>query len=366
MQRRHLAVLDAGAIRASLVVAMTAAIGLGGAKSRAEGPSDADLALSMDLFEKARRSSDAGACKTAPVGDVAMCREARDLFRRSFKLNPGGLGALKGQAQVEDALGLVASATRHYRELAMKAAAEPSAEKRAWAKPALEAAARLESRVPRLTITMPAGGPKDARVTLDDEVIAEAAWNVPIDVDPGTHTLHVTGTGVAPVSTVITLGERDVKSVIVSLPKLDDPDKRAAPPSIASAPSASSTASSQPSPAPAKPPRSGSSRVAPVVTMSVGVVGVGVGLGLGYFAKSQRDNHCSTTTKICDSADSLATAKGLATGATIATVVGTALVVSGVVWYVLTPGPSRRPERAWLSPTVLPGGVGVAFGGSFR
>lgn len=354
-RRTRLAVV--GAVVAGLAAASAGAV-------RADGPSDADVALSIDLFAKARKSSDAGGCKAAPVSDAALCREARDLFRRAYKLNPAGLGALKGQAQVEDALGLVASATRHYRELAMKAASDPSAEKRAWAKPAQEAAARLEPRVPHLTLAVPAGAPKDLRVTVDDDAIAEAAWNVPFDVDPGAHVLRATGTSVAPFTAEIVLAERETKTVTVTLAKIEAPapapGTSAAPPASASA-RASAPPPEKPPPTPAK----GPDRTLPLVTLGVGVASVGVGLGLGWLAKSKRDDHCDAATKLCDSADALSSAKGLANGATVVTVIGSALVVAGVVWFVATPS-GKSPEAAWVAPAALPGGGGVVVGGSFR
>lgn len=335
---------------------------------RAEGPSEADVALSIDLFTKARKASDAGNCKSAPVGDVAACRDARDLFRRAYKLNPAGLGALKGAAQVEEALGMVGSATRHYRELAMKAASDPSAEKRAWAKPAQEAATRLEPRVPHLTLTVPAGAPKDLRVTLDDEAIGEAAWNVPIDVDPGAHVVAASGASIAPYRAELAIAEKESKSVTVTLTKLEAPAPSAT--AVATAASASPVASS-PSSAPSEkapppvPPRPRADRTVPTITMVVGVASVGVGLGLGWLAKSKRDDHCDATSKTCDTADNLSAAKGLANASTIVTAVGGALAIGGLIWFVATPT-EKAPASAWVAPAALPGGGGVVVGGTFR
>lgn len=339
--------------------------------ARADAPSESDLALSTDLFNKARKKSDAGSCKVAPVGDVAVCQEARDLFRRSYKLNAAGLGALKGQAQIEEALGLVASAVRHYRELAPRAAADPSPEKKSWAKPALEAAAKLEPRVPHVTLVIPKDAPKDTVVELDEEPIATAAWNVAIDADPGTHVVRAKGTGVEPFSTTVALAESESRSVSIQLvpvvppkaPKAEEPKPE--PPK--DAPAAAEPKVVTPPP-PAEPPREpvgGTQRTLAMVSIGLGVVGVGVGLGLGFAAKASRDQHCDAGTKTCDTQGSLDSAKGLASGATIVTTGGAVLLVGGVVWYVLAPRSRPAQTVGWVSPAVLPGGAALVAGGAF-
>ncbi|MBL8717538.1 MAG: hypothetical protein JNL79_16245 [Myxococcales bacterium] len=338
--------------------------------AHADPPTESDLALSTDLFNKARKKSDAGSCKVSPVGDAAACREARDLFRRSYKLNPAGLGALKGQAQVEESLGLVASAIRHYRELAPRAAADPSAEKKAWAKPALEAAAKLEPRVPHLTLVLPKDAPKDTVVELDDEPIANAAWNVAIDADPGPHVVKAKASGVTPFTAEVTLAEKESKSLEIKLvpvaPTVAPKEAPKEPPKAADPPKEPPKTVDPPKPV--DPPSEGSGgtqRTIAMVSMGLGVVGVGVGLGLGFAAKAARDQHCDKTTKLCDTQGSLDSAKGLASGATIVTGVGAALLVGGVVWYVLVPRHRSAPTAAWVSPAWVPGGGALVAGGVF-
>lgn len=334
-------------------------------------PSESDLALSTDLFNKARKKSDAGSCKSAPVGDAAACREARDLYRRSYKLNPQGLGALKGQAQIEEALGLVASAVRHYRELSPRAAADPSPEKKAWAKPALDAAAKLEPRVPHLTLALPKDAPEGTVVEIDDETIASAAWNVALDVDPGPHLIKAKAPGTEPFSAEVSLAEKESKTVEVKLTKVAAPTEPSTPKPVEPTQPGPVTKPPAPTPEPPKPiepVREGSGstqRTLAMVGIGLGVVGVGVGLGLGFAAKASRDEHCDKTTKLCDTQGSLDSAKGLASGATIVTSVGAVLLVGGVVWYVLAPRSRAVPTAAWVSPAVVPGGGALVAGGTF-
>lgn len=348
-------------------VALAALLALPSARALA-APSESDVALSTDLFNKARKKSDAGGCKAAPVGDAAACREARDLFRRSYKLNPQGLGALKGQAQVEEALGLVASAVRHYRELSPRAAADPSPEKKAWAKPALEAAAKLEPRVPHLTLVVPNNVPAGAVVEIDDETIASAAWNVALDVDPGPHVVKATAPGSEPWSAEVTLAEKESKTLEIKLAPSAKPVEPPKPTEPKPVEPPKPTEPKLPAEPPPKPPHEGSGstqRTLAMVGIGLGVVGVGVGLGLGFAAKASRDEHCDKTTKLCDTQGSLDSAKGLASGATIVTSVGAVLLVGGVVWYVLAPRGHAAPAAAWVSPAVVPGGGAVVAGGVF-
>src|SRR5439155_26351465 len=133
-------------------------------------------------------------CNESPT-DVGKCKKARGDFKRSYDLYPAALGALRNLAYVEKGLGMVASVARDFREVARKAPLDPKRERQKWAEIARAEVNNLEPRVPHLTIKVPADRPAGMKVVLDGAILAEAAWDTQIDVDPGKHEVHAEAPG---------------------------------------------------------------------------------------------------------------------------------------------------------------------------
>ena len=274
-------------------------------------------ALAAELFAKGVKAREAGKCDDQPVGDPSSCQAALEFFRRAHVLSPQSLGVLRNLAYAERSVGLVASSSKHFRELARKAPADPSPERRLWAKFAKDEADALDPRVPHLTIKVLAHA--GVVVTLDGDRLPDAAVGVPIDVDPGLHRLEAKAPDTETSSTEVRIAEKDSASVELTLVP------RAAPP-------------------PALPVRPVSKRanLAPIIVLSVGAAGAVLGGALGVAAVIQRGDHCAD--KLCDSPGALDTAKTLADVSTVALISGLTVTAAGLVWLLLAPS---RTNTAW-------------------
>src|SRR4051812_8625569 len=196
-----------------------AALGVASA-ARADDPEPSqqkqqDKKVATDLFDAGVTKMGAGKCDQTPVGGVALCRDAREAFRRSYALYPAGLGALRNVAYVEKNLGLVASAARDFRELARQAPLDPNPARRLWAEFAQKEYEALSPRVPHLMIAVGGTRPANLAITLDGTALAEPAWGTKLDVDPGRHVLHAEAPERAPFDSAFELRESEEKSVSV-------------------------------------------------------------------------------------------------------------------------------------------------------
>lgn len=297
-------------------------------------PTEQDQAIAKDLFDKGVKLMDEGKCDEKPVS-LAKCKEARDAFKRAYDLT-GALGALRNLAYVEKGLGMTASAARDFREVARRAPLDPKPERRKWADFAKAEADQLEPRVPHLIVKLVDKVP-GVKVTLDGNALPEAAWNTPVPVDPGPHSVHAEAPGRLPFDASATLAENQDKAISVVL----DVDTK---PTEATA---------------------GPSKVPPLLVAGVGVIGVGVGLGLGYASMKKRDDSCDAQ-KLCDP-KGLEDGKSLANVSTIVTGAGVGLLVIGVVWYALTPSTGGKPtdKAAVFTPYASADGAGLAAFGRF-
>jgi hypothetical protein len=174
-------------------------LGVGHAQPRQR---PADKAEADRLFEEGRTLLDEG------KRDEACAR-----FEQSFRLDPRAVGTMLNLGLCREEVGLVASAVRYYGEARDRAHDQGLAEHE-------EAAARkiamLSPRVPRLTLTVPAGLGVKARVLLDDDVIPLNQVDG-ILVDPGPHTLVVTEPGKLPFETKVTLAESQKETIAIPL-----------------------------------------------------------------------------------------------------------------------------------------------------
>ncbi len=300
---------------------------------RASAGEEQNKVLATDLFDKGIKKMEEGKCDQPKIGDAAVCREARDLFRRSYEVYPAGLGALRNLAYVELGLGLYASAARRFREIERKAPTDPNPKRHAWAELAKKELLDIEPRIPHLTIKPPVPTPPGLVIKLDDSVLPEAVWATSLDVDPGPHTVHAEATGLQPFDASFEMVQKQDKSIEVAF-------------AAAPAPAAMD-------PAPARP-----SRVGPIVTIGVGTAIVIVGLGFGYSAISQRKEACGSS-NLCEPSK-LDDARSAARLSNIVTGVGLAAVAGGVLWLVLKPrGSSESHTGAVVLPWASASGGGL-------
>lgn len=289
-------------------------------------------AIAQPLFDDGVKLMDEAHCddEVVPPDRRPRCREALDKFKKAFAIYPAGLGALRNAAFCERGLGMVASATRDFREVARRAPLDPNPSKQLWAKHAADEADKLSKSVPHLVIPTPE--PKHARVTLDGETIPAAAYGVPIPVDPGAHVVEADAPSHEGFRRTVDVEPKEDVSIPVRLH-----------PVIA-----------------APPPRARSYAV-PAALIGGGVVVAGAGLGFGWIAKRTRDDACDIDVSPihCHDASGLDRAKRWAVASTITTSVGVGLALAGTAVVVF--GGKQRDVAAAFAP-IAGGGIFGARG----
>jgi hypothetical protein len=292
--------------------------------------------------------------------------EACPKLAESQRLDPG-MGTQFHLADCYENQGKLASAWANFLEVASLAAAshQPDREKAAKAR-----AARLEPRLPKLTIVIPATSRAPGmQVSRDGVAVGEVQWGSALPVDPGKREVTVTAPGRQTFTVTVTLNEG--MPATVKVPALQPaPESAAAPAAPATAPAATPVASAPPPfPEPAAPPadrppaeEASSGPGALVIGLGVvGVVGLGAGTVLGLMAKSKYDDskeHCRPADENLCSAEGVALrddAMSLGTMSTVGFVVGgVALAGAGVLW-IASSGDSK--EAAHGRPGALRAGL---------
>jgi cell division septation protein DedD len=239
-----------------------------------------DPAAAQALFDQAR------ALMKAKRFDEACPKLAE-----SQRLDPG-IGTQFRLADCYEQQGKIASAWAGFLDVASLAAASNQGERE---KAARQRAAKLEARLPHLTIDVPAASRVDGlAVKRDGVVVGDAQWGSPVPVDPGDHVLVASAPGHRDYSAQVSLHEG--ASATVGVPSLAEQTVAAAPPKEAAAPASVSVAPPPPpSPGPpiqtVPPPVHGSGPSAFVVGLgALGLVGVGVGTVFGVMASSKYDD----------------------------------------------------------------------------
>jgi hypothetical protein len=310
------------------------------------GGTEQDKQIATDLFDRGVKRMNEGRCDDARPTDAAACKEAIDDFRRAYALYPAALGALRNLAYCEKGAGMIASASRDFRDLARKAPLDPKPERRLWADFARKEVEALEPRIPHVVVKVPLDRPKGTKVMLDGAPLAEAGWGTRIDVDPGPHLVEASAPRKQPFKGEVSVGEREDKTVAVAFEDAVEVPVETKP----TAPVASTK----------------HDRTLPWLVTAVGVVGVGAGLGLGVAARSKRDDACGDS-NVCDGAK-LDDARSLASTSTLVTAVGGVVLATGVVWLLLTPSSHDEPtptRAAQIAPWVSPQGAGFVAVGRF-
>jgi hypothetical protein len=149
-------------------------------------------------------------------GKVAeACRK----FAASYRLDHAA-GALLNLALCHEKEGKIASAWAEYKQSVIEARRAGRVEREQVAS---EAAAALEPRLPRLTVTVPT----ESRVTgleviRNDSAIEQGAWGTPLPVDPGEVSIEVHAPGRKAWSTRITIQPAEAQTVSVPLLAIDE------------------------------------------------------------------------------------------------------------------------------------------------
>lgn len=267
--------------------------------------------------------------------DKGRYEEAADRFARSQELDPA-FGTLMNLGDSYERLGKVASAWGAYREALGMAAAQKNPQRITQAR---NASVTVERRVPRLTVDV------DRRiaglsVTRNGIKIEAAALGAPIPVDPGGQAIVVTAPDRQPWQTTVQVREGESRTVQVPVLEPRPGEATTTPPPIG---------------APPPPPDSRTqARVALGLEIGGGVV-LGAGLIFGALAISRwssvtdtcPDARCANEADRTRREGDASTATTFATVSTIASSVGLAALVTGIVLHLTAP-----ERRVSLAPTV--------------
>jgi hypothetical protein len=285
-------------------------------------PAHAQQAAADALFDSARTAM--------AKGDFAAACEQ---FRASDQLDPA-LGTELNLADCEEKRGHVASAWELYRT-----AQEKLGEKDERVALARSRAQALEPRIPKLTLTLASGAPKDSTVREGQVDLGSGTFGVALPVDPGAHVLVISAPGFQPRTVQISLKEGEARTLSVG---------PGAP--LAAAPVNARSLATQPLAAQAPAPRvHPSGRTLGFTLGGVGVAGLGVGAIAGLLEIGKKhtvDADCQAD-KSCTSAglDAAHSARTLEIVSNVGWVVGAAALSAGV-YFLLSSGASEKPSTA--------------------
>jgi hypothetical protein len=304
--------------------------------------------------------------------------EACSKFQESQRIDPG-IGTMLYMADCFEKNGQTASAWAEFLEAAAAAKAAGQAEREQKAR---DRAAALEPKLSRLSITVSPGGELEGLVVKrDGTVIHKALWGTPVPLDPGEHTIEATAPGRKPWSKKVTLvaAAKFAKSIII--PRLEDAPKPSGPVVVEPPrPPVPGPPTSTP-----EPPKPGPRSVGPIVTtrdtfspprivggvfLGVGLATAGVGAILGMVAllkKSSASPNCHDN-GICNQAgaDSMNSARSVATGSNATLIAGGLAFTTGLVILIATrPVEATNNQVLQIGPLVGEGARGLAVGGRF-
>lgn len=242
-------------------------------------------------------SGSARAQERDPAAAQALFDAARDLMSKghytdacpklveSQRLDPG-IGTQFHLANCYEQSGKVASAWAMFLDVASVAGATGQRDRE---QAATARAARLEARLPKLTVVVPEASRKpDLEVRRDGVLVGPAQWGNAVPIDPGEHQLSVSASGKRPVSR--TVEAREGEAMTFEVPVLTDEPETisapvAAPAGVHTAPIATDAAR----PSQAEPAKAGSNAL-PLVLAGVGIVGIGIGTTFAILARSQNED----------------------------------------------------------------------------
>lgn len=279
------------------------------------------------------------------LADAGKCREAAEKLERAEKLHHAPTTATR-LAECEIELGRLVAGTERLQRVVREPI--PANAHPAFGAAVTRAQKALDAALPRVaTLKLAITGAPHPTVTIDGDVLPEAALDVPRRIDPGAHAVEVRAPGYRPASATAVLSAGEVKSL--SLELVLDPDAKVA---------------EAPAPAPVVETKAASSKAPGLVALGIGAVGLGLGI-VGALAVDSRtrtlDQRCDAN-RSCpnDVRSDLDQAKTWATVSTAGFIVAGAGAVSGVVLLLVSRGPATpRSPTASVRPTVGLGSVGL-------
>lgn len=304
-------------------------------------------------------------------------------FAQSLELERA-VGTLISLAECEEARNLLTSARQHWQEAADLADAKNDALHRGPV--ARQRFADLDRRVPRVTVRLSNGAPRDAVLQRDDVALGSGSFDVPLPVDPGRHVIAIRAPGREDRSYEMVLAPGEHKTLEAEPGPIrsaaDDGGAATAAhggtePTTAeldagltaaiAGPISGTIAGSAGGSGPSESGASGSGapggasgnaqRAIGWVVGGLGIAGVAVGSYFGLRAFSQWANAKDQCGSGCpagsDARNERGAALSAATGSTIAFAAGGAAIAAGIVFLVTAP--TRRveqPSRVTLAPVV--------------
>jgi hypothetical protein len=178
-------------------------------------PTDAERALATQLFKEAK-------ALMADGKYAAACPKLAE----SQRLDPGG-GTILNLALCREEEGRTATAWTLFHEALAYAKRDGRTDRRELAEQHI---ASLEPKLPRVQLAV-AG---DVTIAIDKVSVARAAWDAPIPVDPGDHTIEANAAGKLPFSIAISAAAGETKKV--EIPALEDAPTPPPPPAPPPAP----------------------------------------------------------------------------------------------------------------------------------
>lgn len=266
-------------------------------------------------------------------------KRALELFRASQELDPGK-GKLLNIAVCEEELGLVTTATRHFREILPQLTAGD-----ARLVLAQQHLAELAPRIARVRLDLTRTAPADTTVTFDGSPLASTTLGTEMTVDPGRYVVRVNAISVPERRYEVVVGAGDTVALTVE-PGVMTPAKPTLPPETPQ-------------------PRSSRRQVGFIVG-GVGIAGLTVGAVTGILALVDRGviaEQCPT--HVGCSSDVLARAsagKSLSILSALSLSAGAVGIGAGF-YLILSKGASTAATAAGL--TLLPGGGRVGIRGTF-
>jgi hypothetical protein len=246
-----------------------------------------------------------------------------------------GVGVRLYLGECYERIGKVASAWAMFKEAAEAARAAGQADRE---RTALERAAAVDRRVPRLVVSAPRE--EGLVIKRDGEPVAEALLGTPIPVDPGAHTLEASATGKKPWKTEIDVREGS-GTATVTIPPFEPGDGGGA-----------ATGSSW-----------NTQKTLALVAGGVGLAGVAIGSVFGIMtisSWSDAKSDCTGSPLRCgpNGLDAAGNARTYGAVSTVGFAVGAAALAGGVVLWVTAPGAPKSdaspkvglgPTSVWIS-----------------
>lgn len=263
-----------------------------------------------------------------------------------------GIGTEFNLADCNEKIGKLATAWSGFLSVAAAAKTQNQGERE---KVARDRADLLEPRLPTLVIVVPSTVPPGLEVKRDGAFVAATDFGRAAPVDPGPHRIVVSAPGKKPWEGTVSASEGTLVRIAVpsALPDAA-PASAELPAIVAPAPAAEPSPPRQaglPFPAPIIEEPGSRQRTVAWIVGGLGLVGVGVGAGFGLDSLRKRERskeHC--VADLCDMEGVSLRDKAIRSGnvATVATSVGAAVVLGGVVLLLTAP---RGPNRKETSPT---------------